>query len=111
MTTPVHQKYPTACYIVICRDAPDGAEKRKGATAAHLRHIEECIGEFNVAGPMFDEAGTRPIGSVLLLRTQNAQEARALTERDPYFKAGVWDSIEVLPFFPAAGSYVGGTTW
>lgn len=111
MTTPVHTRYPTACYIVICRDAPDGAEKRSGATAAHLRHIEECIDGFNVAGPMFDEAGTRAIGSVLVLRTQSAQEARALIERDPYFKAGVWDSIEVLPFFPAAGSYIGGTTW
>lgn len=111
MTTPVHQKYPTACYIVICRDAPGGAEKRKGATAAHLRHIEECIDELSIAGPMFDEAGTRTVGSVLVVRTQSAQAARALTERDPYFKAGVWDSIEVLPFYPAAGSYIGGTTW
>jgi len=111
MSTPVHEKYPTACYIVICRDAPDGAAKRKDATADHLRHIEQVIDELHIAGPLFDESGTRAIGSVLLLRTRDAHEARKLTERDPYFRAGVWESVEVLPFFPAAGGYIGGTTW
>jgi len=111
MTTPVHEKYPTACYIVICRDAPDGAEKRRSATPDHLRHIEQVIDELHVAGPLFDEAGKRPVGSVLLLRTQSARQARELTERDPYFKAGVWESVEVLPFIPAAGGYIGGITW
>ncbi len=111
MPTPVHQKYPTACYAVICRDAPDGAEKRKAATQDHLRHIEQLMDELHVAGPIFDDEGQRPIGSILVFRTQSADRARELATADPYFEAGVWESVEVMPFYPAAGGYVGGKTW
>jgi len=111
MTTPVHARYPSACYAVICRDIPGSAQKRKAATPDHLRHIESIIDEVNAAGPLFDDDGQRAIGSLLVYRTQSAERARELAMMDPYFEAGVWASIEVLPFFPAAGIYVGGKNW
>ncbi|GMU68674.1 MAG: hypothetical protein AMXMBFR37_10060 [Steroidobacteraceae bacterium] len=111
MSTPIHAKFQSACYAVICRDGPDGAAKRAAAMEAHLRHIERIIDEIRVAGPLYDHSGTRQTGSVLIFRTQSAERARELTEADPLFEAGVWDSIEVLPFLPAAGTYIGGTTW
>ncbi len=111
MSTPIHEKYPAACYAVICRDAPDGAEKRKTATPAHFTHIERILDEILVAGPLFDDAGQRVVGSILILRTQSAERAMALVATDPYNEAGVWTSVEVRPFLPAAGRYVGGTRW
>lgn len=111
MPTPIHEKYATACYAVLCRDAPDAAERRKGATPAHLKHIERIAGEVQVAGPLFDDSGTRAIGSLLVFRTQSAERAQELATMYPYYEAGVWASVEILPFLPAAGAYVGGTIW
>jgi len=111
MSTPLHTKFPTACYLVICRDAPDSGPKRAAAMEAHMRHVERVIDELRVAGPFYDDSGTRQVGSMLVFRTQSAERARELTEADPPFAAGVWASIEVVPFLPAAGTYIGGTTW
>ena len=111
MPTPIHEKFPTACYVVVCRDAPDAAGKRKAATPAHLAHIERVIDEVRIAGPLFDEEGRQAIGSLFVFRTQSASRARELARMDPYHVAGVWASVEVLPFYPAAGTWIGGTTW
>lgn len=111
MTTPIHQKYATACYAVICRDVPGSAVKRAAATPAHFTYIEGILDEILVAGPLFDDEGRRVIGSILILRTQSAGRATELVTTDPYNAAGVWASIEIRPFLPAAGSYVGGTSW
>jgi len=97
--------------VVLCRDVPASGPLRVAAMAQHFAHIEAMLAEIDVAGPLYDAGGSRMIGSLFCLRTASAERARQLVEGDPYFKAGVWQSIEYLPFLPAAGEYVGGKTW
>ncbi len=96
---------------VICHDAPDSQPARKAAAQAHLRYVESILDRLALAGPLYDGAGERMIGSIYVFKTVDLDEARRLLEADPYFAARFWRSIEFLPFLPAAGELVGGTTW
>jgi len=92
-----------------CLDCPQSAPRRKAALAAHLAHVEARIGDYAVAGPLRD--GERTIGSLLVIKGRDAEEARGRLEADPYFAAGVWETITCEEFRAVAGDWVGGATW
>jgi hypothetical protein len=108
---PIHERYADTAVIVVCRDVPDGAARRAAALAAHLAYVESVLGEVNVAGPLYDAAGLNPVGSLLCYRTSRIERARELIENDPFYKAGVFATVECFPYLPAAGQYVGGKIW
>ena len=107
----VHEQFPDTATVVICRDGPNGAAARAAATAAHLSYIETILDEINVAGPLYDDSGTRNVGSLYCLKTKSTARAREIIENDPFFKAGVFATVEYFPHLPAAGVYVGGKAW
>lgn len=107
----VHEQYPDTGYVVICRDGPKGPAARAAATAAHLAYVETILGDLNIAGPLYDDSGTRMIGSMYSLRTKSLARAREIIENDPYYKAGAFESVEFFPHLPAAGQYIGGKIW
>lgn len=99
-------------HVAICHDH-DGegpARKREEQAGAHFAHIESVLERIAVAGPLRDEDG-RTIGSLIVFRCDSAAEARALLDRDPYAKAGIWKSVEIRPFLAAAGDWIGGKIW
>jgi len=105
------QPYESTSYVVVCRDGPNGAVARAANTQAHLSYIETVLGDLNVAGPLFDEAGQGTVGSLYLLHTRSLARAREIIENDPFYKAGAFASVEYFPHLPAAGKYIGGTIW
>jgi uncharacterized protein YciI len=107
---PRRQVHATS-YVVRCRDGASGEALRAAHTAEHLAYIESVMGEINVAGPLFDEDGQRVIGSMYCLQTRSLARAREIVENDPYFRAGVFESVEYTPHMPAAGLFIGGKTW
>jgi uncharacterized protein YciI len=46
-----------------------------------------------------------------VLEAADEADARAFVGSDPYFRGGVWQAVEFLPFFAAAGTWVGGAAW
>lgn len=98
-------------YVVLCRDGPNGEALRAAHNADHLAYIETVMGDLNVAGPLFDDTGKRVIGSMYCLHTQSLVRAREIVENDPYFRGGVFASVDYIPHMPAAGKFVGGKTW
>ena len=76
---------------------------------AHLDHIEAHIDDYAVAGPL--KRGNETIGSMLVIKADTQDSARAKFEADPYFAAGVWQSIRVEEFLGVAGDWVGGAAW
>ena len=98
-------------YVVLCRDGANGAALRAAHAGEHLAYIETVMGDLNVAGPLFDQSGKVVIGSMYCLHTQSLARAREIIEGDPYFRAGVFDSVEYTPHMPAAGKFIGGKTW
>ena len=96
-------------YAFYCRDGEHGAKLRERELQAHLAHIEKHIDDYAVAGPL--KRGDEAVGSLLVIKAENEDEARAKFESDPYFAAGVWQSIRCEQFVGAAGDWVGGATW
>jgi uncharacterized protein YciI len=97
-------------YVIYCRDRPETENLRKKATPAHLKHVEDHLDQHLVAGPMKDADGNT-VGSLLIVKAVDADDARGFIERDPYFSPGFWESIQIFEFIPAAGDWIGGKIW
>lgn len=98
-----------ALFAFYCRDGDGGPELRKRHLDAHLAHVEAHIDHYALAGPLRERGAI--IGSLLIIHGADEAQARARFEADPYFKAGIWQSIRVSAFTAAAGEWLGGVTW
>ncbi len=96
-------------YAFYCRDGENGARLRELHLAAHLDHVEAHIEDYAVAGPL--KRGDETIGSMLVIKADDEDAARAKFEADPYFDVGVWQSISASEFRGVAGDWVGGAAW
>lgn len=96
-------------YAFHCRDGEHGAALRERLLQAHLDHVERHIDHYAVAGPLRRNGET--VGSLLVIRANSEAEARERFEADPYFGAGVWQSITASEFRAVAGDWVGGAAW
>ncbi len=96
-------------YAFYCRDGENGPALREKFLAEHLAHVEAHIDDYAVAGPLKQDEETT--GSLLVIKADGEEEARTKFEADPYFSAGVWQSIRTSEFRAVAGDWVGGVTW
>lgn len=92
-----------------CSDGEYAPALREKFLQAHLDHVAAHIERYAVAGPL--KRGEETVGSLLVIRADDEQDARAFFETDPYFDAGVWQAIRVSEFRAVAGDWVGGVTW
>jgi len=81
---------------LIARDKPGALRTRLDNREAHLAYIEET-GVVSQAGPLLDEAGGM-IGSLVILDAPDLEAARDWAENDPYARAGLFDSVELIPW-------------
>lgn len=89
-------------YIVFFEDVPTGAEIRAKAMPAHLAFLAAHSAEIRAAGPLA-EAGA-PAGGLWLVEADAQEDVVDLTHRDPFFAAGLRQSIRVLAWTNVAGS-------
>ena len=104
-------RFERTAYVVVCRDGPNGATVRAEHTSDHMAYIETVMDELNVAGPLYDDGGRRPVGSLYCLATKSLARAREIIENDPYHAHGAFASVDYFPHLPAAGKYIGGKIW
>jgi len=97
-------------FLLLCRDGAHSARLRAEHMGGHLRHIEQHVDRYIIAGPAFVDPQTIH-ASVLVVRADNEPSARALLEGDPYYRSGVWNSVEVIGFRAVCGDAVGGISW
>lgn len=83
-------------FVLRCVDVEGSATARSAHREAHLAHVRGS-GKTRVAGPLTDESDT-VCGSLLIIEAADLAEARAFSEADPYRRAGVYASVEILPF-------------
>lgn len=95
-----------ACW---CVDGPGGETIRHDLLAEHLAHVESHLDDYLVAGPLRDDEHF--FGSLLVLKAESLEDARAKLMSDPYAQAGLWDDIRIEPYRAVAGDWVGGATW
>jgi uncharacterized protein YciI len=110
MPAPAQSKPRETVFLLHCHDAPGSAQPREVHMQGHLAWIERHIDRYLVAGPALDAQGAID-ASVLIVRASDEADARALLEGDPYFRAGVWQRVEVTRFRAVCGTSMGGVTW
>lgn len=91
-------------FILLCRDKPDSLDLRMGTRPAHLEYFHGFGNKAVLGGPLLDADG-KPMGSMLLIEADNEGEARDIAANDPYAKAGLFASVEVLPFRTVIANY------
>ena len=86
-------------FTLICKDRPGHLEVRLSNRPAHVEYLNglNAEGRLKFAGPFLGEDG-KPIGSLVAVEAEDAAAARTLADSDPYAKAGLFESVEILPW-------------
>ena len=85
---------------LIARDKPGALQTRLDNRSAHLAYIEET-GVVSQAGPLLD--GDAMIGSLVVLDVEDLAVAQSWADNDPYAKAGLFQSVELIPWKKVIG--------
>ncbi len=81
---------------LIAKDKPGALETRMASREAHLAYVRET-GVVQQAGPFLDADGAM-CGSLLILEVESLAAAEAWAADDPYCKAGIFASVELMPW-------------
>ena len=92
-------------FAFYCRDGENGPALRERTREAHLSYLDDHGGSYALAGPLKQDGAV--IGSLVIIEAADEDAARAIFERDPYFKAGVWQSIRASQFDALKGEWIG----
>lgn len=85
---------------LIARDKDGALQTRLDNRAAHLAYIEET-GVVSQAGPLLD--GDAMIGSLVILDVADLAAAEDWAANDPYAKAGLFQSVQLIPWKKVIG--------
>ncbi|MEQ8291972.1 MAG: YciI family protein [Roseovarius sp.] len=81
---------------LIARDKPGALQTRTDNREKHLAYIRET-GVVSQAGPLLNEGGEM-CGSLVILEVEDMAAAEGWAENDPYAKAGLFESVELIPW-------------
>ena len=84
-------------FVILCLDKPDHQALRAEVRPDHLAYLERFADRFVFAGPLLDDAGTVPLGSLLVVDMPERSDVEALAAGDPYAKAGLFESVTIHP--------------
>lgn len=79
---------------LIAKDKSGALDIRKANRDAHLEHIKTS-GIVAQAGPFLDEDG-QMCGSLVILDVPDMAAAQTWADADPYAKAGLFESVELI---------------
>lgn len=86
-------------FAVLCTDKPNALQVRMDARPAHVEFLNDlnAKGTLAFAGPFLDDAG-KPNGSLVVLKAETIEDARAIAAADPYAKAGLFANVDIKPW-------------
>ena len=84
-------------YALICTDKPGHLQVRMDTRPAHLAWLEGLGDNLKAAGPFLGDDG-KPVGSLVIIKADDAAGAQATAAADPYAKAGLFSAVEIKPW-------------
>lgn len=84
-------------FALICTDKPGHLQVRMDTRPAHLAFLESLGDNLKAAGPFLGDDG-KPVGSLVIIKADDAAGAQATAAADPYAKAGLFSSVEIKPW-------------
>ncbi len=79
---------------LIAKDKAGALQIRKDTRADHLEYLKST-GVVQQAGPLLNDAGDMS-GSLIVLDVEDLAFAQAWADNDPYAKAGLFASVELI---------------
>ena len=80
---------------LIAKDKPDALQTRLDNRPDHVAYLKST-GVVSQAGPLLD--GEAMIGSLVILDEADMAAAEDWAANDPYAKAGLFQSVELIPW-------------
>ncbi|MBL6432328.1 MAG: YciI family protein [Alphaproteobacteria bacterium] len=84
-------------YALICTDKPGALDVRKANREDHLAFLAAMGDKLKAAGPFLDDDGGMT-GSLVVIEAASRDEALAVSQEDPYARAGLFESVEIRPW-------------
>ena len=83
-------------YAIITRDKPNHLDLRNRVRAEHLEFLEANQDKLLAAGAMTDDDGQGGYGGIIIVDTEDREEAWSLIQSDPFTRHGLFAGIEVV---------------
>lgn len=80
---------------LIAKDKAGALQTRLDNRPAHVEYLKST-GVVSQAGPLLD--GEDMIGSLVILDVEDMAAAQDWADNDPYAKAGLFESVELIPW-------------
>jgi len=88
-------------FALIAKDKPGALEIRKANRDDHVAYLKST-GAVEMAGPFLDDDGNM-CGSLVVLEFDDISEAQAWAANDPYKKADLFESVEIIAWNKVIG--------
>lgn len=85
-------------FLLNARDKPNALELRMANRQAHLEWAKSHSNMILMAGPVFADDGETFAGSTFVVEFETLEQVEAWAAQDPYAKAGLFQSVEIMPF-------------
>ncbi len=82
-------------YIIQTRDKADYGHVRAEWRAEHLEYLDNHKGKLLAAGALVDDDGSGGHGGVIIVDTDDREEAENFIANDPFSRAGLFESVTV----------------
>jgi uncharacterized protein YciI len=79
---------------LICRDKPGALPIRQANRDAHLAYLRASAPRVALAGPLLEDAAMA--GSLIVLDVADMAAARNWADADPYARAGLFASVQMM---------------
>lgn len=81
-------------FILLCKDHPGALPVRNRARLPHLDFVVDHVAVFRYGGPLLGATG-QPEGSLMILDLPDRDALDAHMRADPFFSAGLFESVSV----------------
>ena len=85
-------------YALLCFDRPDSAALRDQHRAAHQEFLQKNSGKIVFGGPLKNTPEGASTGALIVVDCATRNEAEAFIGADPFYRAGVYESVAVRAF-------------
>ncbi|WP_369058334.1 YciI family protein [Caulobacter sp. 73W] len=92
-----------AYFMLRATDKPGTGDLRQSTRPVHLEYLESLPQVFRIAGALLSEDGQTVVGSLMMIEAEDLAAARAYVDGDPFAKAGLFATTEILPWRVAIG--------
>ncbi len=85
-------------FLVNARDRADCLDLRLANRSDHLGWASGFVDRIAMAGPVFSADGESMAGSTFVISFDSLDEAKDWAADDPYARAGLFESVEIVAF-------------